>query len=947
MERVRLFSKGSLSGQGKGTSSGGVPASQDGRIEGRISLSSTAPTQETIQKSVSQIVFITEKSHESGLAVAKPEFVIHNATIDRRTDSPGSAPVSSEMLTHIKSVSRSNSQRDAPKTLSRNGSQKEAPKSILRSGSLRASSDQVTPSSDQPPSLPTPKPREPRPLSGLPNRLSSFLDKLTGGRDSLSSSSPMIRLDSLIKSLEFTQPSAQADARDSDVGIKDRKALLVHPILRNSTAETRYSSSRALRPSTVRTDGSEGNSATHLTPHGPKSVGFGSVELLQGKSTNNYFESDVSMAPSSPRQGSFRNGDSNDKLPYAEKSHRQGDNTIEEDDEEEDDEEDQLRSKPLIENGPTSLAKSNLSSMESGLSHGTNRQSHASSKNSSNLPDEDTMMGKFIRAWRKWEVALLESEQYAFYRRTVDDSRNQILVVAFGLALVYGSILYVIQGVLGTVLPAIRFYNLIHVIVAFQGKLVLGVGWKLSHLVQKGFAALEISNHKRGAPMTSLAQVDPKACRLIIRIFKFTMFAVELSLWALSFSMDWEPEDTYLGTFACNALTFNKPFNFTNELQTWVGANSEFALLGVYGLPLTSGIVGGNCATPTRAPSTQFEMKGPAIIYLVNTVCVNATVSPGPPSNQTMSKITTSQYLGSMYTFTVQLTFPAGLHSWTQYNSHDLIQSCQTNVVTGTGKMSFGYSADDWLSSGSIVASSINEINIGDGIVITNDNSNSFDFGMIHYALDTTEETYMNITKWIAQGVYTLLDNDNLVPIVTRAPYAQILNWGVNTNGLYDPTLTWKGIATAVGIIGHYVMDQNDGNSQTVCDYNGTAGYGKIAAPTWMVTVAIIVLICSAVIAVAVVFSWLLIVGGGPHIDKCVQMIDDPLRTLYYMRNSAEHLVTKIRGNDIGRISLQQHLKKVMIRFGEDKKTRGSDVGTIIVDEPSKVVKITKKRKMA
>ncbi|KAJ3060512.1 hypothetical protein HDU99_005886, partial [Rhizoclosmatium hyalinum] len=220
----------------------------------------------------------------------------------------------------------------------------------------------------------------------------------------------MIKVDSLNKSLEYTHPTAEVDARDSEVGIQDRKAISVHPILRNSAADARNSASRPLRPSTVKTDGSDGNNVGYLAPHGPKSVGFGSVELLQGKSMNNCLEPDVSMASSSPRQGSFRNSDSNDKLPHAEKSHRQGHITIEEDDEEEVDEDDQLRSKPLIENGPTSLAKSNLSSMESGLSLGTNRRSHASSKNSSNFPDEDTMMGKFIRAWRKWEVALLESE---------------------------------------------------------------------------------------------------------------------------------------------------------------------------------------------------------------------------------------------------------------------------------------------------------------------------------------------------------------------------------------------------------------------------------------------------------------------------------------------------------------------------------------------------------
>ncbi|KAJ3072583.1 hypothetical protein HDU98_003357 [Podochytrium sp. JEL0797] len=71
-------------------------------------------------------------------------------------------------------------------------------------------------------------------------------------------------------------------------------------------------------------------------------------------------------------------------------------------------------------------------------------------------------------------------------------------------------------------------------------------------------------------------------------------------------------------------------------------------------------------------------------------------------------------------------------------------------------------------------------------------------------------------------------------------------------------------------------------------------------------------------------------------------MIDDPLRTMYYMRDAK--LIGPIRGNDIGRISLEQHLRKVNVRFGESKATREQEVGTLTLNEPSKVVKLSRNR---
>ncbi|KAJ3291595.1 hypothetical protein HDU79_002209 [Rhizoclosmatium sp. JEL0117] len=573
----------------------------------------------------------------------------------------------------------------------------------------------------------------------------------------------------------------------------------------------------------------------------------------------------------------------------------------------------------------------------------TAKHSVASSKNSGMAFEEDTMMAKLVKALKKWNTGVLESDFYAFYRRVVDDSRNQILVIALFQLAVFGSIFYVIKGVLGSVIPEIRFYNLIHVTVAFQGRLLIEIGSNLAGIIKKGFAAVDMSAHKKGVPITEIADVDPPACRQIIRVYMICLSAIELSLWALSFFVNWQPVDTYVGTYPCSYLSYNSPWNFTAEFETWVGANMEFAKITTYGLPLVSGLIGGSCATPSKAPARDFEMEGPAVLFLINAVCVDPVVVEGPPTTTTTSKITSSEYFGSMFTFTLHLKFPAGTHNVKSSSNFDITQNCQVNVVTGIGHMTMSYRSDSWNSVGSIVPTTVQEIIVGT-TTLNLDNSQNFDFGLLHNQFGTSQHFYQNITKWISDGTNLLLNNDNMKAIVTRGVTAQVFSWGVSQEGLYDPARTWKGVASAVGVISHYVLDKSDGSSSAMCDYKGAAGAGKIQAPDWSILLSTILLICGVVLEVIVVLSWILAVGGGHHINRCVAMIGDPLRTVYYMRNSVGRVIQKIEGNDIGKVSLRQHLRHVMVRFGEDKKTRGEDVGNLILDEPSKVVKVVRKR---
>ncbi|KAJ3003904.1 UNVERIFIED_CONTAM: hypothetical protein HDU68_005443 [Siphonaria sp. JEL0065] len=583
-----------------------------------------------------------------------------------------------------------------------------------------------------------------------------------------------------------------------------------------------------------------------------------------------------------------------------------------------------------------------LESQQSGDSGVSKVRSGRSSQSSGT--DDDTTFGKITRYIDMTRTRILESDQYFLYRKTVDNAKYQILAIGFIQAMLFASIIVVVELVLNSVLPSIQFYNLIHAVVSFQGKLLLLMGWDLSRLVRKGFAAVELINEKKGVPMTEIANVDPESCRQVNRIFLFCLLLVEMGLWIMSYFMDWEPVETYLGSYGCTTPSYRVPWNFTDDLPQWAASNAQLAILESYGLPLASGLIGSQGAIPNIAPSSTFQMTGPGITFLVESVCENAIVSKGPNSTTTTSHLLTNQYWGQIFNFDVQLKYPEGTQNMHPYMEHDLLQRCHVALTTGISETTFQYTSDNW---GTITANSILEINVNSKLSIKAGSSVLFDFGVIHAALGDSELTYQNTTSWIAEAVNIVLESDNMQNPNSRGAVAAIMRWGQDVDGYYNPKATWKGLAVAVGIVSHYVLAQSDGTSKTMCDYKGNAGFGVIYAPQWTLLILIVTLICGLLMEVIVVVSWMLVVGGGEGVDRCVAMIDNPLRTLYYMRGSAGRLVSKIAGNDIGHISLLQHLAKVHLRFGEDKSTRGNEIGTLILDDPTNVIKFSRKRKLA
>ncbi|ORY31551.1 hypothetical protein BCR33DRAFT_544797 [Rhizoclosmatium globosum] len=441
-----------------------------------------------------------------------------------------------------------------------------------------------------------------------------------------------------------------------------------------------------------------------------------------------------------------------------------------------------------------------------------------SKRSSQSSREEDTMFGRMMRFKERTRTQILESEEYRIYRMIMDNAKYQILFLGACQGLILASIALVIQVVLNHQLPSIRFYNLVHAAVSFQGKLLLMLGWELCHLVRKGFAAIEMQSSKRGVPLTHISNVNPASCRPVNRIFMSCLLFVEVGLWITSYMMDWIPVDTYLGTYPCTLPTYRIPWNFTNNLPLWAAANTEMAVLESVGLPLATGIIGGITASPNAAPGRNFQLNGPGLAYLVEAVCADPVVVYGPNSTVTTSKILSSQYWGAIYTVGIEIRMPAGSHNMFQYSQYDITQNCQANIVTGDATVTFTYTSDEW---GSFTAGYIQDVNINNQLFLDSQSSFTTDFGAIHNAFGNTTFKQESITKWISQAVEMVFESDDMQNPANRILGASLNLWGQDLNGFNDPPSTWKGIATGIGVLAHYVLLQSDNTDITKCIYKG------------------------------------------------------------------------------------------------------------------------------
>ncbi|KAJ3343079.1 hypothetical protein HDU83_005825 [Entophlyctis luteolus] len=578
-----------------------------------------------------------------------------------------------------------------------------------------------------------------------------------------------------------------------------------------------------------------------------------------------------------------------------------------------------------------------------GKSHGSHVGSNYGSVHSTN--SEVGVVTKAMK-WLDGKIdEFHDSTYYAKYRSVVNSVKYQILALAFLQLLLYASLFGVIHFVFGMELESISFYNLIHASMAIQGKCVIFVGFILSQAVAKGFAADDLVYV--GIPLSELVvqtgKLNPPQGKQLRQLYQLSVLAIELSLWFTAYYMEWTTVDSDLGTYGCNVPTYNGNWTFTPDVVQFLQGDTEFSEIHSYGLPLVSGLVGGAPSFPNFAPSSSFSVEGDGLVFAINVDCAAPLPYNGAPTTNFTSYVDLNdeQNWVEYFNSAVILRLPAGSHVITQWADLDIVQKCNLQVVCGTGSLSWKFISDEW---DSMFPYSINKITIG-GHEMVAYMQPQLDFNTVVNLLGNSTADKARVTEWIQEAIERIFGH-KAIQSSRRNFYADLLVWGTEVQtGKYNPAMTYRAVASAAAAAAHLVMNQIDANEFGQCRYVGAAGHGAISSPAWTQITVLALIGLSAFLEAFLVCSWLLLSGGGAGIDRAGEVMDNPLRLLYYMRSTAGKLVTKMRRADVGHVSLVKHFKNVIVKLGESKETRGTEIGTLKLDEPKLVVKIAKNRK--
>ncbi|KAI9334340.1 hypothetical protein DFJ73DRAFT_853016 [Zopfochytrium polystomum] len=142
----------------------------------------------------------------------------------------------------------------------------------------------------------------------------------------------------------------------------------------------------------------------------------------------------------------------------------------------------------------------------------------------------------------------------------------------------------------------------------------------------------------------------------------------------------------------------------------------------------------------------------------------------------------------------------------------------------------------------------------------------------------------------------------------------------------------------------HFVVMQYDPTVRGTCRLYGDEGRGVLDAPRWAQYAVGAAIGLSVLLTAVLVLSFTFDSFGAAsaHVSLAASALEDPLRLLYYLRNSLPRLIPRaipISG-DRGAHSLRQHLQDERVRMGESKDRRGEPVGTLVLDAPSNVIRL-------
>ncbi|ORY46880.1 hypothetical protein BCR33DRAFT_715293 [Rhizoclosmatium globosum] len=566
-------------------------------------------------------------------------------------------------------------------------------------------------------------------------------------------------------------------------------------------------------------------------------------------------------------------------------------------------------------------------------SRGNSIKSHGSSLNLSS-----DFLGRMMSLHEKYYNMLVNSPVFLFIYACAVSVKFQIYTLTFFHTLDLIFIAILVNFIAGKTLPSIGIYNLVHAILGSLGKIGLVSGTLATQLIAKEYVASALVKKGKGVPLSYVAvpqsMFNPIEGKLLRKLYLVSMFVVEGCMWYLILLMQWIPVTTDLGNFPCIPATYPTKPTFLSNLPGFLSGDTSLSVVYNYGLPLQDGLIGGWAAWPLSAPSRQFDVEGDGIVYLYTVNCgdakpltPNATLNALHPGRIQLS-LEQSELWTNQYVAMVSFRFPAGTHSWSDYSAYDVHQKCQVKYVLGEGHVKFTFVSDEWLM---VTGGQLDLIQVEDQILHKDSvDSNGRYFNDIIRHVGSTSK-HIEMTEWFTE-VFTASLNGTYYDPTQAGLVSNMLQWGKENaySGKYDLNMTWEALSGAMGSMSHYLLMQYNGSASTICRYSGVQSSGVIDIPPTV----------SALMLASVVLCF---VTQSMQLLRC-QNSGFPLMMLFHMRNSITSLIPDIKNADHSTRSIRRHMEKIAVRLGEDKKTRGEEVGTLLIAAPKEVLAMRDKR---
>ncbi|KAI8620081.1 hypothetical protein BC830DRAFT_629795 [Chytriomyces sp. MP71] len=513
------------------------------------------------------------------------------------------------------------------------------------------------------------------------------------------------------------------------------------------------------------------------------------------------------------------------------------------------------------------------------------------------------------------------SAVYKFMYQITHSTRIQIYFSSFFHTLDLTVMVMILVFSNGFELPSISYYNLIHAVLGSLGKISLVAGTYASALIGKEYVAKALVKKGRGIPLSDVAVSKnnflPAEGLTVRHMFIGSLFLLEAATWYFVLEMQFIPIPTSLGFKPCIPATYTSPPNFLTDVPQFLSGDASMGVVYNYGLPLADGLIGGWAAWPLDNPSSQFDVRGDGVVYTYSVTCGNLQVAP---KMRNVSELTMSMSYANLwtnsYTAIISVQFPAGAHSWAQHHNQSVTQSCTMQYVLGSGSVKFTFFADEW---NMVTGGQMDQIDIS-GYSLTQYMDAQVYFDDVVGRIGSTT-MHVDMVGWFVMA-FTSCFNGTIYPPTQAGKISQLFQWSA-IDGIYDVNKTWIGISGAVGSIAHYITMQYNGSASTDCEYFGQQGSGTLAVPPLNRSIMLAAVIIGFVCQMMQLLRWALTSGGGPLTDRVAIILNSPLLMLYYMRASITTLIPDIKDQNHSTRSIKNHMSKILVRIGEDKRTRG------------------------